>query len=554
MVILTLLTICLAAPWAETPALREKAIDPSFTAILSIPETVSFPFADIPLHPRQEREAPLAAWSWMGRSLPVLSPRPVDSSLELGFGNEVGDPLFREPQLEGTAKNRNPAMWASLPAPSWHGLRGSVFFDQTDHFSDAGLGARTLRLGAPVLTDGSPRVRRAWFGENLPCASFLGASLSDSGTWALAGQSGWAWLSSPLALDLQAWRVHSLQGDVFLGPLHWSHAQGIFERADTLHGRLLQTQGRIDASLPENNAMAARIGLEYLHTSRRGDVSWHPDEQLQLEPWVAMRLRISDWTWSGFHQGGNAFYRLHDTLAWSRSADGSSLRLQAVGQWTDRPGGTGTARDSTLHALALDRCTAIEQSYLLQVEHVRTDPHGVLKLTTAPWLVLGARAFRPDGFDSRDGWISRFGSTVSLPDPLWGWKVGASGVRRLRSDLELKGKIQFDPILGDARREVDYLPSLLGLQGGFDYRHPSGLSVEPSLVWRSSATIRHRSRQDWNVPAHSDADLWITQELFQGKLRLSCAALNILSTDPVPLPNAGEDRFRLLVRLQSRFW
>jgi len=553
-VILALLWGGLAAPWAETPALLDKAVDPSSMAILSVPETFSFPFRDIPLHPREEHPVPLGTWTWMGRSVPVLSPRPTDSVLELSFGNEVGDPLFREPQIKGAAENRNPAMWARLPAPAWHGLRGSFFFDQTDHFSDAGLGARSLRLGSPQLTGGSPQVRRAWFGENLPCASFLGASFSDSGAWSLAGQSGWTWLSSPLALDLQAWRVHSFQGAASLGPLRWSHAQGVFERADTLRGKLFQGQGRIDADLPGSEAMTARIGLEYLHTSSSGSVSWRPDERLQLEPWIAMRIRISRWTWSGFHQRGKAFYRLHDTLSWNRSADGSSIGLQVVGQWTDRPGGNGTARDSTSRTFALDRSTAMEQSYLLRAEHVRTGPDGTLGLTTAPWLVLGARAFRPDGFDSSDGWVSRSGSTISLPDPLWGWKVGVSGTRRLRSDLQLQGKIQFDPILGDARREVDYLPSLLGLQGEFDYRHPSGLSVEPSLLWRSRAVVRHRSQQAWTVPAHSDISLWISQELFRGRLRLSCAALNILATDEVQLPDAGEDRFRLLVRLQSRFW
>lgn len=554
MVILALLACAGAAPWAETPTLRDKAVDPSFTAILSIPETFSFPFRDIPSHPHEEQAAFPGQWAWMGRQLPVLSPRGSDSLLELGFGNEVGDPLFRESQLTGIPENRNPAMWARLPSPAWHGLRGTFFFDQTDHFSDARLGARSLRLGSPTLTGGSPQVRRAWFGENLPCASFLGASLSDGGSWSLAGQSGWAWLSSPLSLDLQAWRVHTAQGEVSRGALRWSHALGLFERADTASGRLVQSQGRIESSTPVLGPLSARVGIEYQTTSGSGDVTWLPDNSLQLEPWIAVRLRLSDWTLSGIHQSGNAFYRMSDTLEWSRTSDEATFRILAAGLWTDRPGGAGTARDSTPHGLSEDRCTAMEQSYLLRSELVRTGPQGSLAVTTAPWLVLGAHAFRPVAFDSAGDWIARSGAVVSLQDPLWGWKLGLSGARRLGQALELQGSLQVDPVLGAASREVDWVPPLLGLRGGLDYRHPSGLSLHPLALWRSSATVRHRSAQDWRVAPHADLDLWISQELFQGRLQLSCAALNILSRDAVQLPGAGEDRFRLLVRLQSRFW
>lgn len=547
------LLLCLAGAWAESPSLASKATDPSLAAVLTYPEILSRPWGEISPRAVERSPAMPGEWRWMGRRLEVLEPS-RDSSIELGFGNEVGDPLFRESQLdEHDVDNRNPAMWAHLPTPRLGGIRLAADFDQVDHFSDRSLGVRADRLGNPALTGKGPSVRRAWFGENLPNASLAGVRARYDGRGVqgdFAAHAGWLWLTAPLSLELQAWEVRRLQGHAEGRRWVVRLAQVRFDRADDREGRLEQSRGEAELRLADS---ALKVGVRAAWDRSRGE-AWRAERPVRIEPWAAHRLVTGSVFWSGFHLAGRDGFQAADTLGWMRRRNGDSLGLSLAVGLSDRPDGSATGRDSSQVGLALDAAGGIEQSYALRFGASRRLGRGAMALELQPWVLVHPHAFCPKGFEGSGGWTRRSGRTVSLP----GWLGGASARLRVRQNLSshvaLDGILQCDPVTGSVADRVDLTPPLWGAGGGAVLRHPSGLELEARWLWRSEAVLRHRTPQDWTVPAGPEASLWLRQAFLGDRLALECAALNVLSDDRVTVPDGSEDRFRLLVRIRARLW
>lgn len=548
--------LCRAAPWAESPLLLEKALDPSFSAIVTSDEILHRSFAD-PAPRTSESSTPApGGWRWMGRTLSALDPKLPDSSWRAGFGNELGDNLFRE-SSERNVENRNPALWFSASTPSVAGARAGVEFDQVDHFSDRMLGARAHLIGSPALTDQDAETRRAFFGENIPGHSFAGAGAGIPGRAELAGRTGWIWLSSPGAGELQCWRATTAAGTLRFGAVEWGHAEGWFDRADTAHGSLRQSQGWIAGGPVGDALLTARAGFVYGSTRRSGNVSWKPDDDLSLQPWIAISSRSGNWQAGGIHQMGTDFFLLRDTIGWSEDFGAWTPSILAGGQWTDRPDGMAPWTDSSTAGIVRMESRAVEQTWFGAARLRFRSDRIAISSGTSPWCVVRPRAFDPSGFapfagSGEDTWIVRAGSERALRGTLWGWKsdVGLEAFPHPSVTVDLR--VRFDPVLGGPQGRTDLVAPVRTASAGLLFVHRSGLSVRPVVLWRDEAIIRHRTPEDWTVPSGFDANIWIDQEYFGGRLVFSMAALNILSDDPVQAPNGAEDRARLMVQLRAR--
>jgi len=556
-ILAALLALCgVELPWAESPALLAKATDPSFVAVQSMPVVLHRDLWD-PL-PKSDDAAPAlpGEWLWMGRRVAALDPPPLDSTLRGSFGNEVGDELFREIDAID-AQNRTPEMLFNLATPRVAGARASLYFDQSDHFSDGTMGLRRALCGNPNIENvTSPTRRRAFFGENMSDQSFVGGAL-DGGGVPLSGawRTGWIWLPTPAAGMLEGWRATTARAALAWGRFSWEHAEGWFERADTATGNLLETQGRISAGAGDS-VLGGRAGIAYSDLRRHGSSAWHPTIGVSAELWAQLRVSLGDWSWSGYHQAGN-FYLLRDTLSWRRSAGPWETSLELSGEWSDRPEGVAGFFDSSSAGIARMECQALEQAYAVRFGVARRSDAWSLSLATSPWWVVHPRAFAAIRYDTLGAgddapWILRAGDEVALPGVLWGWKAKAAAERALVPGLSVDASAQLDPVLGGPQSRTDLVAPLWGTSLGARFHHRSGLSVRPLLLWRSDATLRHRSPTDWTVPGGPDASLWIDQDYFQGRLTFSFAALNVFSDDAVETPNAAQDRFRILVQVVAR--
>jgi hypothetical protein len=541
-----------ASPWAESPALVEKATDPSFSAVVSMPYVLHRDLWD-PFPRTDDADAPLfGQWSWMGRRSTSLDPELSDSSLRIGFGNEVGDKLFRE---TGAAdkENRTPGMWAYGTTPRASGWRAGVYFDQVDHFSDRMLGVREALLGNPSVEDRG----HAYFGDNIPDQSFVGGGVDGIRPFPVSGsvRSGWIWLSSPGVGQLQCWRATTAQASVHWGRLEWSHAQGWFDRADTSRGSLGQSQGWLQVAVLDEPSLSAEAGVSYRGQWRTRDVSWRPESDASLEPWVRIGAKAGNWSLRGFHQIGTDFFLVRDTLRWNRRLGEWNATFGLSAQWSDRPDGSAPFLDSSSVGVARMDCRALEQGYQASAGFDRRFADVTVEGRASPWWVVHARAFSPESFDTiEEKWIVRSGREVALPGVLWGCKARASVQWRASDFLSLDAAAQLDPVLGGPRSRTDLVAPSWGTSLGAKFTHRSGISVRPVLLWRASSTLRHRSPEDWTVPSAPDLNLWIDQEYFGGRVALSCAALNILSDDAIEAPNAAEDRFRILVQVGARLF
>lgn len=544
------------APAAESDDLARKAQDPSFSAVLSAEEVLHRDFRSPTPRTDEFQAAEPGTWRWFGRSLPVLDPLPPGTAWHAQLGNEIGDPLFREAEIE-PASNRNPSMRFDLSAPLPAGWRTGARFEQVDHFSDRILGMRHGLAGRPELGGAGPATRRAWFGENMPGHSFVEGAVENPDLAGLSLRTGWIWLPSPGALEPQGWRATAIAGRISAAGLQWHHAQGWFDRADTIPGSSRQAQGWIGTKAIGDSSTGLRFGVAYTAHVRRGDVAWNPGEALQLQPRVDAAFARDGWRLGGSHQAGTAFFLLRDTLAWSLDRPSWGTTIQALGAWTDRPDGLAPWSDSSRAGPVRMEARDLEQSYALR-GLLRLGAHPLtFSVETSPWWVVHPRAFRPSGFDTlpRSGdlsWVVRAGEERALPGVLWGWKGGcqvqASPTPWLTTDL----KARFDPVLGGPASRVDLTPPLWTFSVGARAAHRSGFSLRPNLLWRDDAVVRHRSPEPWTVPAGFEANLWIDQSYFRERVTFSLAALNLLSDDPHQLPNAGEDRFRLLVGLSAQ--
>lgn len=548
--------LCGASPWAESPVLLEKATDPSFSAIVTSDEVLHRSFADPAPRPSEFAAPSPGRWRWMGRSLSVLDPTPPDSFWHIGFGNEVGDNLFRE-SSESNMENRNPAMWFSASTPSVAGTRGGVRFDQVDHFSDRMLGVRTGLIGSPILTDQDAETRRAFFGENIPGHSIAGAEADMQGRAGLAARTGWIWLSSPGAGELQCWQATTTAGTLRLGSIEWGHAEGWFDRADTAHGSLRQSQGWITGGPVGEPVLTARAGLLYGSTRRSGDVSWMPDDDIALQPWLMLSSRAGSWHAEGVHQMGTDFFLLRDTVGWSEDFGAWTPSVLAGGQWTDRPDGAAPWKDSSTAGVVRMESRALEQTFFGDARLRFRSDRVVIEAGSSPWCVVHPRAFDPTGFatfagSGDDAWVVRAGSERPLRGTLWGWKSDFGIEAFPHPSVTLDMRVRFDPVLGGPQGRTDLVAPVRVASAGLLFVHRSGLSVRPVVLWRDEAILRHRSPGDWTVPSGFDANLWIDQEYLNGRLVFSMAALNILSDAPVQAPNGAEDRARLMVQMRAR--
>lgn len=546
---------CGAVPWAESPALLRKATDPSFSAVVASEEVLLRSFGS--LAPRSDdRDAPSPGeWRWMGRAAPSLDPREPDSSWQAGFGNEVGDPLFRE-SVQEHPRNRNPEMVFVASTPRLRGWRAGLRFDQVDHFSDRFLAVRSALLGNPDLADEGASKRRAFVGENLPGHSFIGFGAA-SDAFGASGGTGWIWLPSPGAGELQCWRATGVAARASTRALEWTHATGLFERADTGRGTVRQSQGWIATRSAGDEVLRARAGFSYGTVDRSADVAWHPRERPSLQPWIELAGGSGPWRFGGFHEYGTDFLLVRDSVGWSARTDRIRASLLVGGALCDRPDGTAPWTDSSRAGIVRMDSRTLEQSWHGRA-HADLDVSVMtFSVRTAPWCVVRPHAFSPSSFDTLAeaggaSWIVRAGSERALRGVLRGWKQSVALKARVSDAIELESEARYDPILGGPASRVDIVPPRWAFSSGALLRHPSGLSTRPVLLWRDRSTIRHRSPGDWTVPSGFDANVWIEQAYFGERLVLSMAALNILSNDEVQAPNGAEDRFRLLVRASGR--
>lgn len=548
-----------AGPWAEAPSLLEKATDPAFHAVASAEEILHRRFDDP--SPRTDEYAPPRSdgWRWFGRSLPVLDPAPLGNLWYAGFGNEVGDYGFRESTVEETpdSDNRNPALGASISAPVARGVDAALAFDQVDHFSDRMKFVRRSLLGWPDF-DGAPsRVRRAYFGENIPGHSFLAGSLVAQDRGSISARDGWIWLPSPGTGELQCWHATTASGTLRLGKASWSHAEGWMDRADTASGDARQSQGRISSGFVGDSAFAWRTGIAYGLTRTSAGAPWKPDGSLSAQPSLDLAFAAGNIRLAGAHQAGTDFFLFLDTIRAHADLGPAHVGLFASGRWTDRPDGSAPWTDSSTAGVVRMDSRALEQTYATGAEMALRLGSLAIAARSTPWWVVHPRAFAPDSFAifSRvfdEEWIVRSGSERALDGVLWGWKSSLEADARVFDSVRLEATLRHDPVLGGPAGQTDLVPPEWAASAGLRYGHLSGFSIQPVVVWRDDAIVRHHSAEDWVVPSGFDANLWIHQSYFRERVVFSMAALNILAEDRIQVPNAGEDRFRILVRVSGR--
>lgn len=548
--IAALLGLAVAAePWAESPGLLAKATDPSFFAVVSMPVLLHRDLWDP--SPRPGAGEPSPGNRWMGLEVPSLEPRTRDSLLRGGFGNEVGDQLFRE-EDRGDPENRTPAMWLFASSPRFRGWRARAWFDQVDHFSDRTLDVRVAAAGSPPVGGR----KRAFFGDNLPDQSFAGGGVDGAfdggaaaGAWA---RTGWVWLPSAGSRMLGCWRTTTAAVSWEGERMGWTHAQGWFDRADTSSAGVRQARGTVRLSAAVGRNLSASAGVDYGSVRRSGEVGWRPSRAWDADPWLRLRLGKDGWSLGGFHQAGTSTEAFRDTLSWEGAVAGGRLRTEVWGGWQDRPDG-GAYEDSSAAGIVRMDCRVPERSLGGRLSYGFPLRDAELSMDAAPWLLERAHAFQPDRFDTlRGGWVVRSGREIALPGTLVGCKARAAARWKVAAFASLDASAQVDPVFDGPRDRTDLRAPLWGTSLGADLSHPSGLSVRPLLLWRASSSLRHLSERDWTVPAGPDLSVWVEQSWWSGRLVMSCAALNILSDDPVEAPGASEDRFRLLVQVSAR--
>ncbi len=548
-----------AGPWAEAPGLLEKATDPAFHAVASAEEILRRRFDDP--SPRTDEYAPPRSdgWRWFGRSIPVLDPAPLGTLWYAGFGNEVGDYGFRESTIEETPQsdNRNPALGASISVPVARGVDAALAFDQVDHFSDRMKYVRRSLLGWPDF-DGAPsEVRRAYFGENIPGHSLLAGSLTIRDHGAVSARDGWIWLPSPGTGELQCWRATTAAGTLKFGTASWSHAEGWMDRADRVSGSARQSQGRVSTGFVGDSTFAWRTGLSYGATRTSGGTPWRPDESISAQPSLDLAFSTGIVRLSGAHQAGTDFFLFLDTIRLSRDVGPAHVGLFASGRWTDRPDGSSPWTDSSTAGVVRMDSRALEQTYSTGAEMALHLGRFEAFASTTPWWIVHPRAFAPDSFAIHtqaldQEWIVRSGAERALDGVLWGWKSSLGANARIVDSVRVDATLRHDPVLGGPAGQTDLVAPEWAASAGLRYGHRSGFSIHPVVVWRDETILRHRSAEDWVVPPGFDANLWIHQSYFRERLVFSMAALNILAADRVQVPNAGEDRFRILVRVSGR--
>lgn len=552
---LALAALCSASQWAETPELARKADGAQFSAIESSEEAFLRDFDDPSPRPDQRTPALPGQWRWFGSRLPALDPQEPAPSWSAGFGNELGDPLFRESTVDAPV-NRNPALHLDASTPRLGDWRLGLLFDQVDHYSDRLIPVRNAILGSPRLEDADIPTRRSFFGENIPGHSFAGGGAASPGFGA-AAKTGWIWLPSPGSRELQCWRATTASFRARIAAFEWRHAVGQFDRADRAEGSTRQSQGWISAGPAGDSLLSADAGFRYGAVERDGDVPWHPAERLDLAPWIALSGRFGSWKAGGFHEFGTDRFSLRDSLEWTGAAGPATPSLLLSGRWTDRPDGTAPWRDSSAAGIVHMDSRALEQTCRARLALRLSRGPLTLALSSSPWWVAHPRAFAPTAFDTlqKSGgvvWIARAGSERALPGVLWGWKQEATIAIAAASFLSFDAGAGFDPVLGGPSGETDLVAPLWTASIGAAFRHRSGFSCRPQLVWRDEAVLRHLAPDDWTVPSGFDANLWIEQDYFAGRLVLSMAALDVLSRDPIQTPDANVARARLLVRASGR--
>ncbi|GEM_PF-2667814 len=523
--------------WAETKALSACSVGASGCLIRSSWEILRPDSTHAGLDPALARgqEGDL---SLVGRRFALLEEWDDFEGSEILMGNETGDQVLQELSSGTSRENRNPATSGRLEGNigPW---RAFARMEQVDHFSDATLVARSRILGSPDISDPSPWIRRAWFGENLPPFSLAGGGLgwrTDRHRVEASYLEGWIWQDLPLSDLLVGWeakqaRIHARSGDL----------------------RLEQTLRTLERMGPRGRirTMSGQAAWRFRDSGQETGLDWRLEETegpggrentVEAAPWIRHFLSIEGFAWTGFHRAGNAGFQFRDTLSRTGTRGPCDWRLAAAAEWTDRPDHLREEVESSLLDRDIEVSRALFHQYGL---NARVGiPLGPTRLTleSNPWLARSPRAFVLDSATSQE----RFGNLRALEGTLTGWtqrlELGMSAMR-WNASTGLRYNLQG----GVPASRLDAQPPMWQAFAQGQSRSSTGLEGGARLAWRSRTRLRNLEDRPWSSPPTTSLDLWVLQSL--GRTGLSCKAalLDLTASDRADLPRGGQRRPRLLV-------
>lgn len=523
----------------ENPELSACGADSGLCLVRSSWEVLRHPFGAA-----RPVDASLAAaegldLSVLGRRFSLLEEWDRVDGVGFLVGNEFGDQVLQEVPHGSSSENRNPATCLRFSSPDPLALEVFGRLEQVDHFSDAGLARRAAILGFPTPGALSPWRRHAWFGENLPAYSLAGGGARWSGPKSEVGLSylqGWIWQHLPLSDLLVPWRIEQIDAQAAWKSIRWRHVERRMVREDTT-GTLHASRGELAIALPG-------AGLEGGFTYSRTDLSGPSDSPtLALGPWIRHRFEREGVRWSGFHRLDQTSHLSRDTLGWTGIIRGSSLEAALTAQLSNRPDAVQPELETSLTGRVQTATRAEESVFGGLVRVSRQIGPFALEMRQRPWLVDRPRAFQADSFDLS----GRRGKTIALDGILYGWEQAGNARCPIADVAVAEFGLTQSLQAGQAADQVDLVPSKWSMRVSVRAGDSSGLSIRASLGWRSEAIVRHHSSSAWKVAPRWNLETVVEQSLFDDRVFLSMALLDLLAQDRSEFPDGGQRRPRLLV-------
>jgi hypothetical protein len=525
-------------PWAETRELSGCAIEPSSCLIQSSWEIAQHPFPEI-----RPSDASFASHEGMdksifGRRFSVLENWSTGrTEIGLSVGNETGDQVLQEVVHGQSMENSNPATSAWLSTPPRRGLHAFARFEQVDHFSDAWQSTRRQALGNPDISSPWPDRRFAWFGENLPPFSLAGAGLGmsiDRTKATVSFLDGWIWQHLPSSGRLALWKIQQIDAMASYGStVSLNHRRQSLD-AETDPSDQVLSNGELTWNPLADSSMAVGTTYEFLDGAQATE-SVHRS----IGAFLRLRVRRGRWSLSGWHHLEVRSHDVRDTLAWRDSTKQAMFAVSVAGGSTDRPDGIRPQRELAMPAGIGSRPLVDEQFLRLEGTSSLVMGPVVCEASLIPWLVAHPWSYP---LDPATGWRT----PVSLSGSVYGIKSRLAA----RMGSETRGfetSLRHESQSGSASDSVDLVPPRWAATTTGWIGNDLGLSVRASLSWATSWIVRTGSAQPSRRGSGPTGQAWLEQTLFDDRLRLSLAALDLFAPNIADLPDGGQRRTRILV-------
>lgn len=479
---------------------------------------------------------------------------PLDASIWLKTGNELGDMIYQDFITDDRPGNRTPILEGGFKTPSFNGFWATARLFQDDHFSSAAYSMRNKLVSDEF----------SFFGENWPTFSSVYAGIGytnkNINAHVLVGEE-YLWVYSATSRWLPIHYKPRVETSVEINNLYVTLAYENAEYQNAIKketGTRKEVNGAIRYKCDETCQkgmfqISAGIAFRavddsgYVYTELREDRIAFPFLELRIQPInnifadITFGANERDWLLQDSVMLQLSLQKNIGTIFGVKNISGSRLNPLAD---------TREFYDDKSVKLTADGAMNLVQIFAAVSDTLKNFGFGAKAST---WAEYGAETFDTDSINSSDNqYITRYGNVSRIHS----WIRGINGEFWVsawyRKIFDFNATIGFEKLDGAiSKAEVTPAEFYTGFTG--EWLLNETFKISHSLRYRSNARWNLRTKDPLVIKGDWFLDASFEERIPKYGIYLTATLLHVLGDETIETINGGIDRLRFICSLKKTF-